>query len=229
MTPEILAALVPGSVVEISYTSDSGDIWIVMPDSAAGWMRVGVGNADGSGSADAISDGSKAYITYEQIAAVCGDDVSTWGARMQCESDTAWEVYGIKVGTAKEFQMVNKLVAWEGFAVTGDGWSQNGVAFTEEVLAALVPGSVITINYVSDTGKLWVVMNEAAAGWMRVGVGNADGSGGDPAACNGSVCQVTYEQIAALCGDDITTWGSMMQCESDGAWEVYSVSVGMAN
>ena len=65
-------------------------------------------------------------------------------------------------------------VEWEGYAVTGDGWSQNGVAFTDDVLAALVPGSVIEISYSAETGNLWVIMNEAEAGWMRVGVGDAD-------------------------------------------------------
>ena len=227
MPQEVIDALVPGSVVEITYSSESGDMWIVMPDAAAGWMRVAQGNADGSGSEDAVSDGSKCYVTYEQIAAVCGDDVSTWGARMQCESDSAWEVYGIKVGTAKEFKMVKNLVEFPDFAVSGDGWSQAGAAMPQEILDALVPGSVVTISYSSENGDLWIVMNEAAAGWMRVGQGNADGSGSDSAAFNGSTCQVTYEQIAALCGDDVSTWGSTMQCESTGAWEVYSVAVGM--
>ncbi|MDO4302946.1 MAG: hypothetical protein Q4D94_03435 [Bacillota bacterium] len=228
MPQEIIDALVPGSVVEVTYSSESGDMWIVMPDAAAGWMRVGQGNADGSGSDDAVSDGSKCYITYEQIAAVCGDDVSTWGARMQCESDTAWEVYGVKVGTAKEFKMLKNLVAFPDFAVAGDGWAQAGFTMPQEILDALVPGSVVTISYSSENGDLWVVMNEAAAGWMRVGQGNADGSGSDSAVFNGSTCQVTYEQIAALCGDDVSTWGSTMQCEASGAWEVYSVAVGVA-
>ena len=227
MPQEVIDALVPGSVVEITYTSESGDMWIVMPDAAAGWMRVAQGNADGSGSEDAVSDGSKCYVTYEQIAAVCGDDVSTWGARMQCESDSAWEVYGVKVGTAKEFKMVKNLVEFPDFAVSGDGWSQAGATMPQEILDALVPGSVVTISYSSENGDLWIVMNEAAAGWMRVGQGNADGSGSDSAAFNGSTCQVTYEQIAALCGDDVSTWGSTMQCEASGAWEVYSVAVGM--
>ncbi len=228
MPQEIIDALVPGSVVEITYSSESGDMWIVMPDAAAGWMRVGQGNADGSGSVDAVSDGSKCYITYEQIAAICGDDVSTWGARMQCESDTAWEVYGVKVGTAKEFKMLHNLVAFPDFATTGDGWAQAGFTMPQEILDALVPGSVVTISYSSENGDLWVVMNEAAAGWMRVGQGNADGSGSDSAVFNGSTCQVTYEQIAALCGDDVSTWGTTMQCEASGAWEVYSVAVGTA-
>ena len=45
--------------------------------------------------------GETAQITYEQIAAVCGDDVSTWGAKMQFESDGAWKVYAVTVGQSK--------------------------------------------------------------------------------------------------------------------------------
>ena len=228
MPQEIIDALVPGSVVEITYTSESGDMWIVMPDATAGWMRVGVGNADGSGSADAVTDGSKCYVTYEQIAAVCGEDVSTWGARMQCESDTAWEVQAVKVGTAAEMKPLKNVVEFPDFACSADGWAQSGFAMPQEIIDALVPGSVVTISYTSESGDLWVVMNEAAAGWMRVGVGNADGSGSVDAATNGSICQVTYEQIAALCGEDVSTWGSTMQCESDTAWEVTSVAVGQS-
>ena len=228
MTPEITAALVPSSVVEITYTSETGDMWIVMNEAEAGWMRVGQGNADGSGSDSAVFDGSKCYVTFEQIAALCGDDVSKWGSTMQCESSGAWEVYGVRVGKAKEFKMLKNLVPFEGFTANGDGWAQAGAALTPEITAALVPGSVVEITYTSETGDMWVVMNEAEAGWMRVGQGNADGSGSDSAAFNGTTCQVTYEQIAALCGDDVSKWGSTMQCESSGAWEVYSVAVGTA-
>ena len=99
---------------------------------------------------------------------------------------------------------------------------------TDEIKAALVPGAVVEITYTSETGDMWVVMNEAEAGWMRVGQGNADGSGSDSAAFDGKTAQITYEQIAALCGDDVSKWGSTMQCESSGAWEVYSVAVGTA-
>ena len=49
----------------------------------------------------AATDGKTAQITYEQIAAVCGDDASTWGARMQFESDGAWKVYAVTVGQSK--------------------------------------------------------------------------------------------------------------------------------
>ena len=228
MTQEIIDALVPGSVVEITYTSESGDMWLVMNEAAIGWSRVGQGNADGSGSDSGIFDGNKCYITYEQIAAVCGDDVSTWGSTMQCESSGNWEVYGIRVGKAAELKAVKNVVTFPDFAVSAGGWGQNGVAMPQEIIDALVPGAVVVISYASESGDMWIVMNEAEIGWSRVGQGNADGSNSDSAVFDGSVCQVTYEQIAAVCGDDVSKWGSTMQCESSGNWEVYSVGVGNA-
>lgn len=211
---EVIDALVPGSVVELSFASESGNLWIVMPDSAAGWMRVGDGG-------NSVCIDGKCYITYEQIAALCGEDKSTWGARMQAESDTAWEVFGVRVGTAGEMKMVNHLVNFEGFAASADGWAQAGATMPQEILDALVPGAVVNVTFTSESGNMWLVMNEAAAGWMRVGDGGKS-------ACSNGVCQVTYEQIAELCGDDVSTWGTTMQCESDTAWEVFSVTVGQS-
>ncbi len=228
MPQEIIDALVPGSVVEITYTSESGEIWLVMPNAEAGWMRVAQGDMDGSGSDSAVFDGSTCYITYEQIAAVCGDDVSTWGDTMQCEASTAGEVYSIRVGTAAEFAMVKDTVEFEGFSTSGDGWAQAGFTMPQEIIDALVPGAVVTITYSSENDDIWLVMPNAEAGWMRVGQGDADGSGSDSAVFNGTTCQVTYEQIAAMCGDDVSTWGDTMQCEASGAWEVYSVTIGTA-
>ena len=47
MPQEIIDALVPGSVVEINYTSETGNMWLVFPDASNGWTRVGVGDTDG--------------------------------------------------------------------------------------------------------------------------------------------------------------------------------------
>ncbi|MDE6606571.1 MAG: hypothetical protein K2K54_02270 [Lachnospiraceae bacterium] len=218
MPQEIIDALVPGSVVEVSYSSENGDMWLVMPDAAAGWMRVGNGDSD----VFAVCDGSKCYVTYEQLASICGDDVSTWGARMQCEASGAWEVYGVKVGKAQEMAVLSQITNFEGFACKGDGWAQDGFDMPQEIIDALVPGSVVTISYSSENGDMWLVIPDAAAGWMRVGNGDGDVF----AASNGSVCQITYEQLASICGDDVSTWGARMQCEASGAWEVYSVGVG---
>ena len=93
MPQEIIDALVPGAVVTVQYSSESGNVWLVMPDAEKGWMRVGQAGTEDP----ALCNGTYAQITYEQLAALCGEDVSTWGARMQCESDSAWEVYGVWV------------------------------------------------------------------------------------------------------------------------------------
>lgn len=208
----VLEALVPGTAVEIEFESESGDMWIVMPDSAAGWMRVGQGTA-------AIS-GSKAYVTYEQIAEACGEDKTAWGARMQCESSGAWKVYGVKVGKLNKLVGVTDVVDFAGFTCEGGAWSQNGFEMPEEIIAALKPGAVITINYESESGDIWLVMPWSAAGWMRVAQGTAN--------TDGATAQITYEEIAAACGEDVSTWGAMMQCESSGAWKVYALSVGQS-
>jgi len=217
MTPEFLAALVPGSVIEVTYsTEDGSDLWVVFPDSAAGWMRVGDGNNGKS-----VCYNGKAYITYEQCAAMLGEDTSTWGARLQAEGSAAWEVYSVRVGQANSFVANNNQVDFAGFACKEGAWTQNGFDITPEVLAALVPGSVINIQYTSEDGKMWVVFPDSAAGWMRVGDGN-----NGTAACDGNFCQVTYEQCAAMLGEDTSTWGARLQCEGSSAWEVFSVTVG---
>ena len=230
-TDKVLEALVPGSVIEIEYTSETGNMWIVMNESAAGWMRVGVGDADGSGQQYAYVNGKKniAQVTFEQIAAQCGDDVSTWGSQIQCESDGAWSVTSVKVGQKAPAYALTHAVDFEGYQVSAGAWAQAGIPMTDAVIAALVPGSVVEISYKSESGNMWIVMNEAQAGWMRVGVGDADGSGQGYAVCDGSKAYVTYEDLATYCGEDVSTWGSTMQCESDSEWEVYGIRVGMGD
>ena len=221
MPQEILDALVPGSVIEIEYKSDSGDMWIVMPDATAGWMRIGDGT---NGKAYINNSNSIAQITYEQIAEFCGDDVSTWGTRLQTEASGAWEVFSVKVGQKAPVYAVGNAVELEGFAKKADAWAQDGVELSTEALDALVPGSILELDYTSETGNLWIVVPDATAGWMRIG----DGTNGQSVCYNGK-CYITYEQIAEFCGEDASTWGTRIQAESDGAWEVYGARVGTAS
>ena len=208
----VLDALVPGTAVQIDFESEDGSMWIVMPDSTAGWMRVAQGTASISG--------SKAYITYEQIVEACGEDKAGWGARMQCEAGSAWKVYAVSVVKLAEMVGSHNNVEFEGAACEGGAWGQNGTEMPENIVAALVPGAVINISYESETGNIWIVMPDAAAGWSRVQQ--------QTAATDGKTAQITYEQIAAVCGDDASTWGARMQFESDGAWKVYAVTVGQS-
>lgn len=209
---EVLDALVPGTALEIDFESENGDMWIVLPDSSAGWMRVGQGTA--------TIVGSKAYITYEQIVELCGEDKAGWGARLQCEASGAWKVYAVKAGKVNKIVGLSEIVDFAGFACEGSAWGQNGFEMPAEIIAALKPGAVVTINYESETGDMWIVMPDSAAGWMRVEMMTAD--------CDGSIAQITFEEIAAVCGEDVATWGARMQCEASGNWKVYSVSVAQA-
>ena len=211
MPQEIIDALVPGAVVDVEFESASGDMWIVMPDSAAGWMRVGQGT-------DVVL-GGHAYITYEQISELCGEDKNTWGARMQCEASGDWEVYSVKVGACTRLPALKGFVEFPGFSVNGGAWSQNGLEMPQEIIDALVPGAVVDVEFESASGDMWIVMPDSAAGWMRVGQGT-------DVIANGHA-YITYEQISELCGEDKTTWGARMQCEASGDWEVYAVRVGL--
>ncbi len=211
-TQEVLDALVPGTAIEIDFECDSNTMWIVLPDSAAGWKRIGNG-----GKATII--GNKSYITYEQIAEIVGEDKTTWGERLQCEGGADWQVYAVSVGKVNYLSGVSGAVNFEGFTCSGEGWKQAGFEMTEEIKAALKPGSVISINYESEKGDIWLVFPDAEAGWKRIRTADVDGRIG----------QITFEEIAAVLGEDVAAWGAKMQCESNGAWTVYSITVGQAH
>ncbi|MCR5584088.1 MAG: hypothetical protein K6F63_01480 [Lachnospiraceae bacterium] len=209
MPKEIIDALVPGSAVEITYSSEDGSMWIVMPDATAGWSRCA------QGAATCVN--GKAYVTYEQIAAVCGADKTTWGARMQCEAASAWEVYGVKVGTLASIPATNSAVSFPDFVTSGGAWGQNGFDMPKEIVEALNPGSYVRIKFTSEDGSMWIVMPDAAAGWSRCAQGAAIIKDG--------YAYISYEQITSVIGTDKTAWGARMQCEAASAWEVYAVDV----
>ena len=209
-TQELLDAIVPGTAVKVSYKSADGSMWLVFPDATAGWSRIAQG--------EAVCDGSTAYITYDQIVAVVGEDKANWGARMQFEAVTDWEVYGVEVGQFVKYPVMNSFVEFDGYATSGGGWGQNGADFTQELLDALVPGSIMEISYQSADGSMWVVLPDAAAGWSRCAQGTA--------ICDGSKAYITYEQIAAVVGEDKSTWGARLQFEAVTDWEVYGIRVG---
>ena len=213
-TQEVLDALVPGTALEISFESENNTMWIVLPDSAAGWKRIG-----NNGGATII--GNKAYITYEQIVEIVGEDKAGWGGRLQCEAGAEWKVYAVNVGKLNKLSGVSGIVNFEGFTTSGNGWGQSGFEMTEEIKAALVPGSVVTISYESEANNIWLVFPDSAAGWKRIQSQTAD--------TDGKTAQITFEEIAEVLGEDVSAWGNRMQCESSGVWSVYSVTVGQAH
>ena len=215
LTAEQWAMMKPGTIIEVQYSSKTGNLWALLPWSNAGWMRINNDNG-----VTPICDGATLQIPYEQFAAVCGEDVSTWGTMLQFESDDAWEVYSVTICSGS-FKNISGLVEIEGFSCNAGGWAQAGFELTADQWALMGPGAVIEVKYNSTTGKLWGLLPWSNAGWMRI-----NGDNGVTPICDGTTLQIPYEQMAAVCGEDVSTWGTMLQFESDDAWEVYSVSIG---
>ena len=121
--------------------------------------------------------------------------------------------------TSNLFAISNE-VEFEGFATTGNGWAQSGFEWDEAVLEALMPGSVLEIEYESEDGSMWIVLPDAAAGWSRIAQKEAYINGSK------NIAQITYDQIVAKVGEDKAAWGGRLQCEAKTAWTVFSVKVG---
>lgn len=229
LTDEQFEALkTPGSVVEISYQSSTGNMWMGLSGNA--WLRIGVGNADGSGQGFAYVNNSKniAQIPYEEIVKVCGEDTSAWDKSIFIESDGDFEVFSVKIGRQIP-NIVLKDAIDIGLSGTSGAWGQLGydVVLSDEAIETLrTPGSVVAVEYTSESGDFWIGLSGNA--WQRVGVGNADGSGSVDAYTDGNVCYVTYDMIAAVCGEDSSAWDTTIFVESDSNFEVYSVKVGKA-
>lgn len=231
---EVLEALVPGTALQFEFSSESGLLWAVFPDAGAGWTRVGRCDADMSATDPAVCIDGKCYITYDQMVRALGEDKTTWGTadsfRIQCESSAPWEVYSCTVGTMVNVPKMRNVKEIEGFACTGKAYGQEGAAVTDDIKKLLVPGAVIKVDFKSEKDNLWLVFPDAAAGWSRVGRCDGDKACTDPAVLADGSAYITYDQIVAVCGDDIETWGTAdsyrIQFESSGAWEVYSMSIG---
>ena len=221
-TDEMKALLVPGSVITINYNAAT-PIWFVATgdNPLGGWLRAVDQNTfipDGAVS----PDGSAIQYTYEQLAAYLGEGFEQYIAQLQCEAQSDWEVFGIKIG--KPVYPTHGNVAIEGFTTSAGGWTQAGVALTEDVRALMVPGSVFTINY-NAASPVWFV-GIGTIGWSRAV--NQETFVVDGAVFNdGASVQYTYEQLAAYWGENFAEiLDGELQCESRDEWEVYSVTIG---
>ncbi len=231
LTEEQKALFVPGSVIEIEYSGDT-PVWLVAickeenPNPMGGWLR-GV-NQETFEVDGAVGDGVVQY-TYEQLVPYFGEDFGQYLDTLQCEAANAWEVFSVKVG--KPIVPAKNVTEIEGFAASGDGWAQGGIDLTEEQKALFVPGCVINIEY-NSASPVWLVAickeenPNPMGGWLR-GVNQetfvVDGAVGD------GVVQYTYEQLVPYFGDDFGQFLDTLQCESSESWEVYGMSVGMAD
>ena len=243
LTEEQKALFVPGSIIEIEYKSDA-PVWLVAISGddesgnalnpLGGWLRGVNQEGDNAFVVDgAVGDGKVQY-TYEQLVPYFGEDYGQFLNTLQCESSAEWEVYSVKVGTAA-YKPSHNVVEIEGFACSGGGWAQAGIELTEEQKALFVPGTVINIEYASDS-PVWLVAISGdddngnalnpLGGWLR-GV-NQETFVVDGVVVDGAV-QYTYEQLIPYFGEDYGQFLNTLQCESSADWEVYSVSVGQVD
>ncbi|MBO5283592.1 MAG: hypothetical protein J6B43_10805 [Lachnospiraceae bacterium] len=226
MTEEQIALiqenLVPGSVIEIEYSSDA-PIWLVS-DGQTGWHRA-VDESTFEVCGYVAADGSKVQYTYEQLASFWGDGFEQNMTFLQGESSADYEIYSVKIGTDSGFVTLGSGVELEGFACSGSGWSQAGWnPMTEEQIALiaenLVPGSVMEIEYASDA-PVWLV-SDGQTGWHRaVDESTFEVCG---AVADGKV-QYTYEQLASFWGEGFEQNMTFLQCESSADFEIYSVKI----
>ena len=220
--------ITPDSIITIYYQS-SGSMWLVALSWVDGapfsWQRV----ADG-GAAVTNDSGNICQITYDQLVQYCNtDDFVTYLSGLQCESDQEWAVNKVTIGqdaglvTLKDEEEITELAGNSDAA-----WAQGAGAITTLAdgtfdASIIKPGCVVQIEYQS-TGNMWLVacsdIEGAPFGWQRIADNGA-------AASTGSVCQITYDQIVAACGtEDISTYLTKLQCESDQEWSVTKVVVG---
>ena len=216
--------LVPGSVIEIEYSSDA-PVWLVS-DGTTGWQRA-VDESTFAVCGYVAADGSKVQYTYEQLASFWGDGFEQNMTFLQAESSADFEIYSVKIGTDSGFVTLGSGVELEGFACSGSGWSQGGLnplSDDQKALIAenLVPGSVIEIEYSADA-PVWLV-SDGTTGWQRA-VDESTFAVCGTVYKDGGAVQYTYEQLASFWGDGFEQNMTFLQAESSVDFEVYSVKI----
>ncbi|MDE6673944.1 MAG: hypothetical protein K2K19_03905, partial [Acetatifactor sp.] len=217
--------LVPGSIIEIEYSSNS-PIWLVS-DGQTGWHRaVDESSFEVCGT---VADGKVQY-TYEQLASFWGDGFEQNMTFLQGESKDDYEIYSVKIGSGA-VQRAHDVVELEGFACSGGGWSQGGwnpMSESQIALIAenLVPGTVVNIEYASNA-PIWMV-SDGQTGWHRA-VDESTFEVCGTVYNDGTAVQYTYEQLASFWGDGFEQKMTFLQGESKEDYEIYSVKIGKTN
>ena len=210
MTDEIRAALKPGTVVEIVYSSENGDINLYFPEAA---------NGDWSISVSPVSKYHMlTYISFNDIADLLGTDTSRWGEHLMCEASGQWAVHQVRIIPAE--MMEDYGVFLDAMAgMSGEARVYKGVGMTDEFRAALKPGTTLEVSYTSEADDLRIVFPYAQAGWMRISMPRITEF------LDRKLAWITYEEIAEKLGDDPLSWGEWFECESSGDWQVNYVRV----
>lgn len=140
--------------------------------------------------------------------------------------DTSVEFVGRQIETDRNnLWDLTDIVEFEGFVAKAGAWLQDGHQMPQKIINALKENAVIEISFTSASGDLWLVFPDAKVGWTRVGCPHLNsGTGYYNDAKN--IVQIPFELIVEYLGEDVSTWGDKLQCESMKDWQVHSVKVG---
>ena len=241
---EIFDALIPNSVVEIAFESESDEIWLVMPDSESGYTRIGC-NYTNNGSGYYNDARTIAQIPFEMLVKYCGSDVSKWGSRMLCESAGKWSVSSVKVGqrvagTGLDLYVLKDRVYVPGIEemeVIKEAYGVTGIYLTPEYLNLLKDGGVVEVHYEADENViLWFAGNgaEDADGdgendWQMIGGPAGNGTENEVRRnFENTVVQITYETLTKYYGEG---WadskdGFWFMMQASGSCKVISIQIG---
>jgi len=223
-----------GSVIEISYRSSSGNVFMGFDGDEP--VLIGAEGDEGNGCAYINDSKNIAQITYEMIAEAAGNDPSKWPESFFIESDSELELFKVRIGMAGQGYDIADAID-TGSSGKKPEWKQVDITLSDEEFEMLkTPGSIIRVDYKSETGDCWIGMNGSASqgGWFRVGIGRAgydtETSVDIDAMADGKVCYVTYDMIDTIYKrlgvDDPENWATHIFVESNSPFEVYAVFVG---
>jgi hypothetical protein len=203
-------------------------MWLVgIGESVGGWSRA-VDEGNGYATVGSVGGSGVIQFSYEDLASVWGDGWETELDVLQAEGCEDWEVYSVTVGN--RFARAAGMQELPGFAVSGGGWSQDGVDVDDENRAFFTAGMVMNVYYScpDEWTPLWLVGHgDSVNGWWCRAVHEDDGYRTVGVAAPGLV-QFTYAQLASIWGDGWETEMVRMEAEGCEAWEVYSVLIGTA-
>lgn len=241
MQQEFINALVEGSVIEISFTSASGDMWLVFPDAAAGWQRVGCSHLN-TGTGYYNDAKNIVQIPFELLVEYLGEDVSTWGTMLQCESMKDWQVHSVKVGqrvpgtgpdlwtTLYILKDRVYLLGVEDMELITKEYGVTGIHLYPKMLKKLKDGGAIEVEYeVYDENTILWFAGDGETEWQMVG--GPEGHGTERAVRRNkenTIVQITYETLNQYFkqGWADKDGGYWMMFQANGKCRIKSIQIG---
>jgi hypothetical protein len=169
MSSDFKATFKTDAILEITFLSESGKVWLVFPNAESGWIRLD--------SLDYIIKGNKCYIDFAKIATVLGDDINKWGDRIEFESNDSLKVTTVAVGTVEIPSEENPELPM-GIIARMNQTNTSYIVEMTQYLSDYQPGDkvTITVEMESDANFNGCIGGNTveAAGWEQQGLESVD-------------------------------------------------------